>query len=48
VYALYTQLSNGAAGAYALSGNGTGAPAAAVSGVGGKPSAFSFGMKHTF
>jgi predicted porin len=48
VYALYTKLSNGAAGSYALSGNGTGAPAAAVSGVGGKPSAFSFGMKHTF
>ena len=48
VYALYTQISNGVAGAYALSGNGTGAPAAAVSGVGGKPSAFSFGMKHTF
>ncbi|MFZ3019669.1 MAG: porin [Gallionella sp.] len=48
VYALYTQLSNGTAGAYALSANGTGAPAAAVSGVNGKPSAFSLGMKHTF
>jgi len=46
VYALYTQLSNGAAGVYALSGNGTGAPAVAVGGA--KPSAFSFGMKHTF
>jgi predicted porin len=48
VYALYTKLDNGTAGSYALSGNGTGAPAAAVSGVGGKPSAISLGMKHTF
>jgi predicted porin len=48
VYALYTKLDNGTAGAYALSANGTGAPAAAVSGVGGKPSAISLGMKHTF
>jgi predicted porin len=48
VYALYTKLDNGTAGAYALSANGTGAPAATVSGVGGKPSAVSLGMKHTF
>ncbi|MDZ4218560.1 MAG: porin [Methylobacter sp.] len=47
VYALYTQLSNETAGVYALSGNGTGAPVAVAAG-GAKPSAFSFGMKHTF
>jgi len=46
VYALYTQLSNNTAATYLLSGNGTGAPA--VGGAGAKPSAFSFGMKHTF
>jgi predicted porin len=46
VYALYTQLSNDTAGAYLLSPNGTGAPA--VGGAGAKPTAFSFGMKHTF
>jgi predicted porin len=46
VYALYTQISNGTAGVYALSANGTGAPAVAAGGA--KPSAFSFGMKHTF
>jgi len=48
VYAAYTKLSNDTTGVYALSGNGTGAPAAAVSGAGGKPSAISLGMKHTF
>jgi len=46
VYALYTKLSNDTAGAYLLSPNGTGAPA--VGGAGAKPTAFSFGMKHTF
>ncbi|HZW25823.1 MAG TPA: porin [Gallionella sp.] len=48
VYALYTQLSNNAGVAYGLSTNGTGAPAAGITGNGAKPSAFSFGMKHTF
>ena len=46
VYAQYTQLSNQTAAGYALSTNGTGAPA--TIGLGAKPSAFSFGMKHTF
>lgn len=49
VYALYTKLSNGTQGDYQLSGNGTGAPALTpVQANGGTPSAFSFGMKHTF
>lgn len=49
VYALYTKLNNGTAGTYQLSTNGTGAPAlAAAAATGGTPSAFSFGMKHTF
>jgi predicted porin len=46
VYAQYTQLSNQTAAGYALSTNGTGAPA--TIGAGAKPTAFSFGMKHTF
>lgn len=46
VYAMYTKLSNETGGTYALSANGTGAPAVAVAGA--APSAFSFGMKHTF
>ncbi len=48
VYAQYTKLSNDAAGAYQLSPNGTGAPAAALAVAGATPSAFSFGLKHTF
>jgi len=47
VYAAYTKLSNDTVGVYALSGNGTGAPAAVAAG-GAKPSAISLGMKHTF
>jgi len=47
VYAMYTKLSNETGGVYALSANGTGAPALAAAG-GAAPSAFSFGMKHTF
>lgn len=47
VYAAYTKLSNDTAGVYALSANGTGAPAAVAAG-GAKPSAISLGMKHTF
>ncbi len=46
VYAMYTKLSNETGGTYALSANGTGAPAVAAAGA--APSAFSFGMKHTF
>lgn len=48
VYATYTQLSNNSSGSYSLSTNGTGAPGFGVSGIGAKPSAFSFGMKHSF
>lgn len=49
VYATYTQLHNDTNGTYQLSGNGTGAPAlTAANAVGSKPSAISFGMKHTF
>lgn len=47
-YALYTQLHNDTAGVYLLSSNGTGAPPAATGTAGSKPSAFSFGLKHTF
>jgi predicted porin len=46
VYAMYTKLSNETGGVYALSANGTGAPAVAAAGA--APSAFSFGMKHSF
>jgi predicted porin len=46
VYAMYTKLTNGSAGVYALSTNGTGAPTAG--GVGSAPSAISLGLKHTF
>lgn len=46
VYAMYTKLSNETGGTYALSANGTGAPAVAAAGA--APSAFSFGLKHTF
>lgn len=50
VYAQYTQLSNGAAGTYNLfsNTNATGSPANALATAGSKPSAFSFGLKHTF
>lgn len=48
VYAQYTQLHNDAAAVYLLSSNGTGAPPAATGTAGSKPSAFSFGLKHTF
>jgi predicted porin len=48
VYAQYTRLRNESAGAYQLSPNGTGAPAAALAVAGATPSAFSFGLKHTF
>lgn len=52
VYALYTQVSNKSSGAttaaYGLGNQTTGAVAAAAGFVGQKPTAFSFGMKHTF
>ena len=47
VYAMYTKMTNETSGTYALSANGTGAPAVVAAG-GAAPSAFSFGMKHTF
>ncbi|HZW24627.1 MAG TPA: porin [Gallionella sp.] len=50
VYAQYTQLSNESAGVYNLfsATNATGSPANALATAGSKPSAFSFGLKHTF
>jgi len=48
VYAQYTRLHNDTAGVYLLSSNGTGAPAAATGTAGSRPSALSFGLKHTF
>ncbi len=48
VYALYTQLSNKAAGTYALGNAGIGNGTVFLNGAGSKPSAFSLGMKHTF
>lgn len=47
VYALYTALKSDANANYGLSGTGTGAANTAI-GLGSAPSAFSFGMKHTF
>lgn len=48
VYALYTQLSNKAAGTYALGSAGIGNGSVFLNGAGSKPSAISLGMKHTF
>jgi predicted porin len=50
VYAQYTRLSNGTAGVYNLfsATNATGSTANALATAGSKPSAFSFGLKHTF
>lgn len=50
VYAQYTQLSNESAGVYNLfsATNATGSTANALATAGSKPSAFSFGLKHTF
>ncbi len=47
-YALYTQLSNDANATYALGNAGIGNGSVFVNGAGSKPSAFSFGVKHTF
>jgi len=48
VYAMYTRLDNDSARNYALSSAGTATGATSAAGVGAEPSAFSFGMKHTF
>ncbi len=50
VFAQYTQLSNNTSGVYQLSTNGTGAPQSLTyaNATGAKPTAMSFGLKHTF
>lgn len=47
VYAIYTQVSNGTAASFGLKNSGSTGPVTA-SGVGVKPSAWSFGVQHSF
>ena len=48
LYALYTRISNNTAGGYTLSNNSSIGGLSTSSGAGASPSAFAFGMKHTF